>query len=103
MQYKKVSVNTFSMIEQPNNDDSDSFHFDSWIILTVLRIRNLFRILDPGPGVKKAPDPRAGSATLHFSKTVKFGRTPCFKVDRQQKETEFTTLLEVLRRLLDRT
>jgi hypothetical protein len=26
--------------------------------------KNLFRILDPGPGVKKAPDPGSGSATL---------------------------------------
>jgi hypothetical protein len=26
--------------------------------------KNLFRILDPGPGVKKAPAPGSGSATL---------------------------------------
>jgi hypothetical protein len=26
--------------------------------------KNLFRIPDPGPGVKKALDPRSGSATL---------------------------------------
>ncbi len=26
--------------------------------------KNLFRISDPGPGVKKAPDPGSGSATL---------------------------------------
>jgi hypothetical protein len=30
-------------------------------------LRNLFRIPDPVPGVKKAPDPGSGSATLHFS------------------------------------
>jgi hypothetical protein len=29
--------------------------------------KNLFRIPDPGPGVKKAPDPGSGSATLLFS------------------------------------
>ncbi len=28
--------------------------------------KNLFRIPDPGPGVKKALDPGSGSATLFF-------------------------------------
>ncbi len=28
--------------------------------------KNLFRIPDPGPGVKKAPDPGSRSATLVF-------------------------------------
>jgi hypothetical protein len=60
------------MIEQPNNDDSDSFQFESWIIL-----------------IKQQSCPYP----------------IFFKVDYQvqQKETEFTTLLEALSRFLDRT
>jgi hypothetical protein len=32
--------------------------------------KNLFRILDPGPGIKKAPYPGSGSATLALSQVT---------------------------------
>jgi hypothetical protein len=33
--------------------------------------KNLFWITDPGPGVKKAPDPGSGSATLLLKQSEK--------------------------------
>jgi hypothetical protein len=47
---------------------------------------NLFRIPDPGPGVKKAPDPGSGSATLEKAWTSKSTNIKSNQTNRKCKQ-----------------
>ncbi len=58
--------------------------------------KNLFRIPDPGPRVKKAPDPGSGSATLHLRKIFEPLVKDRIRIRKKQKIFGSWTLLKTV-------